>query len=319
VDGSGRLLLPVKNGLDGKATARPGRLEVRWEERMNFDGHEARFYGLVQAHHDHNIMHCQEMRVTLNEKISFTDPKSGDRSVPVVEMVHCLDGVDVESSEYAGAQLLSIRRAHFWEFSLDQATGETHAMGPGYMTIWQRGEGKRAALTPSTVVLANRATQADATNWEYTRVDFYGKSVGNIRRNTTTFKDRVEVVYGPVQHPLETVDPDRLGEDGGWLRCHELQVAHVREQDDEKPHIELLGKGNAELEGRTFHGMADLISFDESKGLYMLRSMGQHKATLWRQTQVGGDRSRADGQRMDFIPAKDYLRMDGTTSLDGVE
>ncbi len=319
VDGTGRLLLPVKNGIDGKSTARPGRLEVRWDERMNFDGLEARFYGLVQAHLDHNIMHCQEMRVHLNEKISFTDPKSGDRSEPAVERVHCLDGVDVESSEYEGSQLLSIRRAHFWEFSLNQTTGETHAMGPGFMTIWERGKGKRAALTPSTVVLANRATQADAANWEYTRVDFYGKSVGNVKRNNTKFTDRVEVAYGPVQHPLETVDPDHLGEDGGWLRCQELQVAHVQGEDDDSTHIELLGKGNAELEGRTFHGMADQISFDESKGLYMLRSLGQHKATLWRQAQIGGERSRSDAQRMDFIPAKDYLRLDGTTSLDAVE
>ncbi|MEX1231857.1 MAG: hypothetical protein WEB58_16550 [Planctomycetaceae bacterium] len=319
VDGAGRLLLPVKNGLDGTASPRPGRLEVRWQEQMDFDGLLARFFGQVQAHHHHDVMRCQEMQVTLSSRVSFTEPRNKGADDPSVKNVRCIDGVEVESSEYEGSQLLSIRRARFWDFKLDQATGDTEAIGPGHMTVWRRGAGKRAAFTPSASVLANRATQADNAEWEYTRIDFFGKSVGNVNRRNTTFQDRVEIVYGPVQHPLETIDPDRLGPDGGWMRCQELQVAHVQEADDLPAHIELLGKGNAELDGRTFHGLADQISFDESKGLYMLRSLGQHSATLWRQVQPGGEHSRTDSQRMLFIPAKNQLEFDKTTSLDLVE
>ena len=78
----------------------------------------------------------------------------------------------------------------------------------------------------------------------------------------------------------------------------------------------MLGSGNAELEGRTFHARADTISFDESKGLYVLRSLGNSKATIWRQKQVGGEYSRADAQRMEFVPSRNQLKLDQAISLD---
>ncbi|MDA0835474.1 MAG: hypothetical protein O2955_21685 [Planctomycetota bacterium] len=327
VDGPGRLLLPVKNGLDGKRSPRPGRLEVRWQEQMDFDGQLARFFGQVQAHQQHDIMRCQEMQVSLNSQVSFTDRRPDDADEPSVKNVRCIDGVEVESSEYDGSQLLSIRRARFWDFSLDQETGDTKAMGPGYITIWQREASKQPSFSPSAIVLANRATTSDNAEWEYTRIDFFGKSDGNIHRKTTKFQDRVVIVYGPVERPLETIDPDHLGVSGGWMRCQELQVAHLQNADDERPHIELLAKGNAELDGRTtlskdaatFHGLADQISFDESKDLYTLRSFGQQNATLYRQTQLGGEPNTAFAQTIRFIPELNQLEFDKTTSLDGVE
>jgi len=81
----------------------------------------------------------------------------------------------------------------------------------------------------------------------------------------------------------------------------------------------VLGSGNAELEGRSFHARADTISFDESKGLYVLRSFGNGKATIWRQKQAGGEFSRADAQWMEFVPSRNQLKLDQSVGLDVTE
>ena len=82
----------------------------------------------------------------------------------------------------------------------------------------------------------------------------------------------------------------------------------------------MLANGNAEMEGqnREFHGMADTISYDESKGMFMLRSIGTRKATIWRQTRPGAEPSRAEAQRMEFIPSRNDLKTFGTSGVEGL-
>ena len=68
-------------------------------------------------------------------------------------------------------------------------------------------------------------------------------------------------------------------------------VAHAVLAPDEAPSITLLATGSARLEGQTFHALADEISYDESKGLYMLKSFGDRESMLWREAQPGGERT----------------------------
>ncbi|MCH8828937.1 MAG: hypothetical protein IID45_05100 [Planctomycetes bacterium] len=77
-------------------------------------------------------------------------------------------------------------------------------------------------------------------------------------------------------------------------------------------------QGNAELEGRTFHARADSISYNEAQGLYLLRSLGNRNATIWRQLKPGGKLKRAVAKRMEFNPARNWLKLDQTIGLDGV-
>ena len=70
-----------------------------------------------------------------------------------------------------------------------------------------------------------------------------------------------------------------------------LSLNVTRQKDAEHPDgfVELLGKGNAELEGQSFFAHADEVTYDESKGLYTMRAEGNRKATIWRQTEAGGE------------------------------
>lgn len=318
VDGPGVLRFPVNKTPDGKVLDKPQMLDVWWKEQMQFDGLVAKFFVDVRANMVDTKMKCQVMEVTMKQRVSFTGDNPGAQKTEV-NTVYCKEGVEVLNHEYQGNVLNSIRQAQAWEFRLNESSGDTTAAGPGALLIWRRGNGKRASLSPSADVQANRPLQAEAMDWEYTRVDFAGQMQGNTKSRNSTFKDRVRVVYGPVENTTAVVDADNLPKDGGWLRSDELQIKQQVDETTKKTHFELLGKGNAELEGRMFHALADQVSFDESKSLYVLRSLGTRMATIWRQKVAGGTTSRVDAQRMEFNPATNKLKTHQTSGLDGFE
>ena len=326
VHGAGLLQLPVKRSLDGEELQEPKPLDIWWEEQMTFDGLDAKFFGNVRAVLNNeglrSNMRCEEMNVVMSRRISFTkdrDSQQKDEAKTEIERVFCKDGVEFDSYKYEESKLTEVRRGRFAELKINQTTGKTSAQGPGWIKLWRRGRGKRAGMTPNASVKANRALKPDAADWEYMRIDFAGTSDGNLKQKFNTFKDRVKIVYGPVERSLMVIDLKDLPKDAGYMQCQSLRITHHEPtQKDQKTYIDLLALGNVNLEGRTFHARADSVSFDESKGLYTLRSQGRQKATIWRQTQIGGDYSRADAQMMYFIPARDILKLDQATGLDGV-
>ena len=337
VTGAGLLQLPVKRSLEGEEIkdAEPKPLDIWWEEQMTFDGLDAKFFGNVRAvlNNDgsRSNIRCEEMQVVMSRRVSFTEDRKSqakDQEKVQIERVICKDGVEFDSYKYQEAKLAELRRGRFAELTVNQTTGDTTALGPGVIKLWRRGRGKRAGMTPNASVKANRALKPDAAAWEYMRINFDGTADGNLKQKFNTFKDTVKIVYGPVERPLMVIpmqnqNLDDLPKDAGWMQCQSLRITqHESAQKDDATYVHLLANGNVHLEGRTaygtFSGRANSVSFDESKGLYTLRSQGRQKATIFRQTQVGGDTSQADAQLMYFIPARNILKFDQATFLDGV-
>lgn len=341
VQGAGKLRLPLQSGLDGRKLNQPQFLDVWWEERMDFDGLVANFFERVKSVFGENRVNCQAMKVTLTRHVSFSEPNSqepgrgagieADESTPKadVDTVHCSNGVDIENREYIGNRLTEIRKANTFEMTMSQKTGDISASGPGTLKIWRRRNGSRpgGGLMGPRGAATKRPAEEDtnreppALPWEYTQVDFAGAMKGNGRERTTTFQERVQVVHGPVESSQKMVDGDDLPREGGWMKCDSLQLTQ-RPPANPQLHatLEMLANGNAEMEGqnREFHGMADTISYDESKGMFMLRSIGTRKATIWRQTRPGAEPSRAEAQRMEFIPSRNDLKTFGTSGVEGL-
>lgn len=308
VEGAGLLQLPVPATLDGQPLAEPQLLDIWWKEQMDFDGLLATFEGDVRAKLDGGKMLCRTMQVELSRKVSFTG--RDDQAVkPEVQSVTCRDGVEFENVRYLDGQLLEIQRAKVYEFRLDHATQETEAQGPGWMQMWRRGNGKRAGLAVTESVQANRVAKDPVAEWEFTRVDFAGNMTGHMGRRRTTFKDRVEVLYGPVQRPVDVINRHDLPKDGGWMKCNTLQVVQTSPNEEGKTFVQLLGAGNTNLEGRGYWARADQISYDETKGLFVLRSLGQREATIWQEKTPGAARSHTAGQRIEFAPSKDHIKV----------
>jgi len=292
-------------------------LDVWWKEQMTFDGGMARFFGDVRTVLDENHMHCQEMDVLMTRKLSFAD--AGPQRDVEVHRVTCRDDVHFERSEYEGNKLTALRRGNVARFVLDRLTGQTEAQGPGRIISWRRGRTNRAGLLPNATSRANAPRKSKPAGWEYLRIMFDGKTMGNTRQQFGTFHDNVHVVYGPVTRPLETVDPDALPPDGGWMRSRSLRFEQHAGTGKRPGYVTLLAEGNAELEGRAFHAQADFITYDESKGLYLLRSSGKRNATIWRQKHIGDNPSTSHAQQMEFVPALNQLRLDRATGLDGIQ
>ena len=316
IEGAGALRMPVKNDFEGKKLTSPALLTVWWKEKMLFDGQTATFLNGVKAALSDSRLQCEEMEVVLTKRMSFQDD-SGPASQAEVRRVICKEGVEIDHTLYVDKELSEIRRGHFATLTLDQQTGRMDAVGPGEISMWRPGRGKRAALAPRAVAQANRPLESEVSNWEFTRINFFGKTIGNMRDRQTKFQDRVHIIYGPVANPLDTVDPDHLPKDGGVMECDSLQILQRKEENSQKPFVELEAKGNAKLEGRTFNARADEITFDESKERYTLRAIGNREVTIWRQTTPVGEPNELSAKSLWFIPSLNRIGSDRTSGIRG--
>jgi len=317
VNGKGVLRVPVPNGLDGKPLDRPQLLDVIWNEKMDFDGKVAKFYGKVVSQLNGSSMQCEEMHVTFNRRISFADEAPGETPAEI-ELVVCRDGVDLKSFEYEANRLVGVRTARGFEFTFHHGTGDITAQGPGTLVFWRRGNGKRAGLEPSSVARANKPLAAESAEWEYTRIDFAGKMIGNTNDRMTTFRDRVRVVHGPVASSTATIDEDTLPRDGGSMRCNELTLTQYPESKDGPAYLTMKADGNVVLDGRSFHALAHSVTYDESKGLYILSGDGKRHAKVWREKAVGAEPDGVAAQRMEFNPSRNELKLDQATGGQGM-
>lgn len=328
VAGRGLLQLPVTQTIDGKKLDEPQLLDVWWSERMDFDGEVATFVGDVRTVLEDDRIRCGRMTVRLTDRIDFTDASGSDRRRadtaragsserrPEIATVTCLDGVTLEGHQYEDSKLVGVRRAKFWQFDLDQKTGDTVARGPGWLVLWRRG-GHGAKLGAAPNVRANGRAKADRSEWEYTRIEFEGRTAGNVHGRNTKFEGLVEITYGPVDKPLDVVDADALPENGGWMRSETLDLHHHEETEQRPAYFTAFGAGNVYLRGREFFARADEVTYDESKDLYVLRAKGDRNATIWREKPTGDGYDVAPAKRMEFIPSRNSLKLDRASGIDG--
>lgn len=320
VEGAGVLRLPVTNSFDGKPLDRPQTLDVFWDEKMTFNGLTADFFRNVRTKLNGSELRCEEMHVTLANRISFAEGASRSRKdqESEVKLVVCRDNVELSSSEYAQNRQVEIRKAKGFEFTFDRTTGKVTALGPGTLQLWRRGGNGRAGLAGAR---ANRPSQTETAEWEYTRVSFFGEMNGNSNEFTTRFRDRVRIVNGPVALPTDSIDEDNLPPNGNWMHCEELNLTQHVARGSNPAYIAVVGAGNAELEGFTeqglFHALAARVSYDQSKELFSMFGDGTHDASFWREEQAGSDRGEIKAQRMDFIPSRNDLKIHRASAAQG--
>ena len=316
-DGTSELRLPAERDFDGKKLDKPTELTIHSHEQMSFDGRVATFIGRVHATMYDSVMRCQQMEVTMLKPLVFDEGmKPSER--PEIATITCQFDVEFNSHVIEEGTLKEVRRAKFARFHLDHQTGKVTAdNGPGTVSLWRRGRGKRAGLAPLAAAGANRAMDAQGTEWEYSRIQFARDMSGNVKDRTTTFRGQIEVIYGPVDEPMVKINLDKLPKDGGAMFCDWLEFVQ-RESTDGTKHVELLAKENARLEGRSFFAQADEISFDESKGLYMLRSSGD-ESMLWREKVAGGERTAVVAETFRFIPSINKVEFDKASRVQGLQ
>ena len=319
VQGKGVLRMPVRNGIDGKKLPDAQLVDIFWQEKMEFDGQTARFFAGVKTQLNGTELACEEMQVRLTRRVSFIEDNA--QREPELETVLCRDRVHIKSAEYQENKLQSVRLATGQEFQFEQATGDLLSNGPGILTFWTRNTGK--ADKPSRTKTGQRNPIAQGNSpWNFTRVTYSGRMKGNAEKRRSQFFDRVRVIYGPVNTPTEQLDVDRLPEQAGTLRCEELTVTQVVAPRDKSEHVTVLGRGNCEIEGRMkdgyFSALAFSVSFDQSKGMYVLAGDGRRDAELSRESQPGAAQPAVQkAKRFEFFPERNELNVIEASSATG--
>ena len=340
VDGEGILLLPVDQQSDvlpfGQSAPAPepqapsapnggatlatnageppkSRLEIRWAERMDFDGKKAIFLGDVRTSLNHDDLVCQQMEVDLVNRINFAslgndERDEGEDNRPDVATIYCKHRVVVDGGEYEEDQLVSRRHAEFSDLHVDYQTGDTRANGPGLIKMWSLGQSATPEDAMGGAARANVMPREDSiVNWEYTYVEFAGTSEGNIHHLTTTFNNQVTAIYGPVSNHTQELDPHRIDlapKEAGWLNCSHLTLTRHKATDTTAAYSEALARGNVRLSGRDFQGNADQVTFDESKDQYILKSFDGRNATV----QMGRENVQK-GEAFKFFPQRKDLQV----------
>jgi hypothetical protein len=261
-------------------------------------------------------MRCEQMDVSLSARISFADADLEQQ--PELGTIHCREEVSFENTEYEGNRLSRVQRGRVAEFVLERLKGTSFAQGPGQILVWRRSKSQPAGLPQRDVIQANRPINAVTSDWDFTRVNFKGRMTGNLDRQRSTFHDTVLIVHGPVSLPNEMIDSDHLPNAAGSMRCDKLEFTHQSKgPDNPNDYQQLVGWGNARIEGRGYYANADEISFDGRKELYMLRSHGNQSAMLAQDAGPGRNRNESFGRRIEFIPATQTVKVDWATGATG--
>lgn len=307
VVGAGVLQYPVSVALDGQRLDRPQVLQVKWAEKLVFDGKTADFYEKVEASMRHTVMRCNAMHVRLIEPLRFDDPelRSLARNRLQLEKISCENKVELNSAEYQGNIIISRSSGRLGQFVIDNVTGKTEALGPGFFMEWRRGQRPDDTRLTVNKVAKPIAPQTKPQPWTYSRIDFQGLMKGNIHQRFTTFEDHVEIVYGPVEHATDHIEPDALPDGAASITCDALKVEQYAETPTEAAFVKLSAEGNTKLElewdGQPLYAQADEVKFDESKDYYLLRSIGNQKVIINREPTTDDPRGRIVCSRVDII------------------
>jgi hypothetical protein len=316
VDGAGTLALPMAAGagLEGLAltsapkdpAAGPGRLDVAWQGRLDFDGRTARFSDDVIATATDTTVRAGVIDVIFDEPFEFGsagDPRP--RRQPEVARLACGGGVKIDNESVNEAGERSRQRLFVRDLVIDRASGDVSGTGPGRMTSTRAGQGPAlglpqgpAAGPPVTPVAATPREQG----LQYLGVDFQRGLTGNIHRRLLEFHQRVEAINGPVAGWDDSLDPHAtsgLPEGVVAIACDRLGVGQApplpgRQQNT----LELSAGGNVLVEGETFTARSARLSWSEAKDLLVFEGDGRSDAQLFRQLKAGAKPSTASAGRI---------------------
>lgn len=318
--GPGAFQLPVSRNLDGDPLDHPAFLEVVWQERMTFDGLDAKFLQAVSCSlkgHQENIsrVNCDDLTVRLNQKVAFQQnaPDTDDLDI---EWIHARNGVELEAYQFEQAKLKTIHLAKVSEFRIQQQTGDFVGVGRGEIQSWTLGDQIR--LAPTDTVESNQPIRnQDEPHWRYSRLEFSGKLTGNFLEKTAQFdRQRIRILSAPVNQAKAKFSEDDVSSVSNAVRldCRSLKIFQRDYQD--RPYWELFAQEVNELEGQVFRAVADELSFDERLGRFILRGIGKD-ATLYFQERPGASFSPSSHRLIEFIPRKRSITVDGSSGLSG--
>jgi hypothetical protein len=336
VDGAGRLGLPLANGGSGleafgiagparPAAGPPGRLDVTWQGRLDFDGLTARFVDQVVAKTDATTVQSGSLDVVFDKPFQFgAAPRGGPQ--PDVVRVACGSKVRIESRATQEDGGKSVEQLFVRDLVVDRVTGDVTGTGPGRLTSTRLGQpaamslpaGPPGARGPATQPVAAVPRRADQLN--YLGVDFQRGMRGNLNRRVMEFHQRVEAIHGPVADWAATLDPHAPGGlPAGVVRIASdvLSVGQTPPLPGQpRASIELAAGGNVLVEGEAFTARSARLTWSEAKELLVFEGDGRADAQLFRQLKAGAQPDSMASEKILYWIRQNRVDVEGVRYLD---
>jgi lipopolysaccharide export system protein LptA len=314
IEGTGWMDLPINRDLDGQPLAKPGALRVDWQRQMSFDGQTARFDETVIASTPTMSLRTEALEVRFQQPMNFADEKT--RQNPEVEEMVCRGGVLMENRTFAEDQQTSFDRMQVADLMMNMRTGAILAAGPGWLSSVRRGGAEdEQALTMG---LPGSASQGAPSGDELRglEVRFQGSITGNLHQRAMQFNNQVAAAFAPVADWTATLPTDQPTPKGAVMHCDQLAVNQVVVPMSDRRAMELMASGNTVVEGDVYTARAARMTYAEAKDLLVFEGDGRNDANLWRQQQVGGERSHVAARKILYWPKTRKLWVNGAQSVE---
>lgn len=318
IDGPGVLTLLVDYSEDRNLKQLHKQpLRITWQGGMHFDGMLARFDREIDARLDRRAVRTDELKVFLTKRIDFANPPQGDDAQGEVDRMTCNGEFFLDSQTHQRGALVSVERMKARELRYDQTSGDVFAQGPGWLTQVKRGN-EDLLLDPEgqnrkPPQPGQQPTKPD-TSLHFLQVAFAREMNGNFAQRRLQFVGQVETTYGPVLDWEDQIDPRDLTPKAVWMRCEQLNVRQMRQQDKNFAELEALYQ--VQIEGNEFTAQAVRLSYAQAKDLLLLEGDGTTDARLWRQARPGAPVSRLAARKIFFRRSANHVKLEDVRSGD---
>ena len=337
VDGAGRLALPMAAGgsgleafsITGQAPRRPaagppGRLDVTWQGRLDFDGLTARFVDQVVAKAEATVVNAGSLDVVFDRPFEFGAAQRGGPPPDVVR-VACGSKVRIESRTTGDDGGKSVEQLFVRDLVVDRVTGDVTGTGPGRVTSTRLGQ--PPALVPPAGPPASgglpvrpAAAPGRGDQLTYLGVDFQRGMRGNLHRRAMEFHQRVEAIHGPVADWTATLDPHAAGGlPAGVVRISSdvLSVGQTPPLPGvPRATLELGAGGNVLVEGESFTARSARLTWSEAKELLVFEGDGRADAQLFRQLKAGAQPDSMASEKILYWIRQNRVDVEGIRYLD---
>jgi len=341
VDGAGRLSLPMAAGAGGfdalavtggmpvapaAPQGPPGRLDVTWKGRLDFDGRTARFIDGVVAKGGTADVHSGSLDVIFDRPFEFAagTPQRG-AAQPEVARIACGAGVRIHSESADETGQPTVEELFVRDLVIDRPTGDVTGTGPGRLTSTRTGQAPAMTLPTGPPGAGGAAVQPVSAprkpaGLTYLGVDFQRGLRGNLHRRTMEFHQRVEAIWGPIASRGDTLDAHAAGglpEGAVTVSCDVLGVGQAPPiPGRQRSTIELGAGGNVLVEGESFTARSARLTWSEAKDLLVFEGDGRSDAQLYRQVKVGAATSSASAGKILYWRAINRVDVDDARFLD---
>jgi len=338
VDGAGRLSLPMAAGsgalesfsmTGGPPPAAPqggpGKLDVTWQGRLDFDGQKARFIDTVIAKGASAELQSGSLDVIFDRPFEFAagdSPRSGKQ--PEVARIACGAGVKLVSESVDDVGEKSAEQLFVRDLVIDRLTGDVTGSGPGRLASTRAGQPPQMSLPAGPqgqpVAAQPVATTRRASELTYLGVDFQKGLRGNLHRRTMEFHQRVEAIWGPIAKRGDTLDPHAAGglpESAVTIDCDMLGVGQAPPMPGrQRSSMELGASGNVLVEGESFTARSARLTWSEAKDLLVFEGDGRSDAQLFRQLKAGSQPSTASAGKILYWRTLNQVDIEDARFLD---